>query len=60
MLKKIKDNLFYIGAIILSLTLFAEQFTGATNVMHFIKGFACGIELVGVVILFQNRTVRNN
>ena len=55
MFKKIKDNLFYIGAIILSLTLFAEQFSSATNVTHFIKGFACGIELVGVVIIFKNR-----
>ena len=55
MLKKIKDNLFYIGVIILSLTLFAEQFSGATNVTHFIKGFACGIELVGVVVIFKNR-----
>ena len=55
MFKKIKDNLFYIGAIILSLTLFAEQFSSATNVTHFIKGFACGIELVGVVIIFKNK-----
>ena len=56
MLKKLKDNLFYIGIIIFSLTLFAEHsFLGESNFTCFMKGFACGLELVGVVIIFKNK-----
>ena len=56
MLKKIKDNLFYIGVIIFSLTLFIEHlFMGETNLTCFLKGFACGIQLAGVVILMMNK-----
>jgi len=56
MLKKIKHNFFYIGVIIFSLTLFAEHlFMGETNLTCFLKGFASGIQLVGVVILIRNK-----
>lgn len=59
MIKGLKDNLFYIGVVIFSLTLFAEHlFSGETNITCFMKGFACGIELVGVVILIKNKKRR--
>ena len=56
MIKKIRDNMFYIGIIFLSLTLFTEHlFLGETNLIHFFKGFASGIILLGVIIIFKNR-----
>ena len=56
MAKGIKDNLFYIGVLILSLTLFAEHlFSLPTSVTCFLKGFAAGIQIVGVVVLIKNR-----
>ena len=58
MLKKIRDNLFYIGIIIFSLTLITEQlFLGETNITSFLKGFTSSILLIGVVILFKNRKI---
>jgi len=49
---KLKDNLFYIGVIIFSLTLFVEHlFSIKTDFTCFVKGFGCGLQLVGVVIL---------
>jgi len=56
MLKKIRDNMFFIGVIIFSLTLFVEHLlTGETNLTCFFKGFACGLELVGIVVIFKNK-----
>ena len=56
MLQKIRDNMFYIGVLIFSLTLFAEHlFLGETHFTCFLKGFACGLELVRIIILMKNR-----
>ena len=58
---KLKDNLFYVGVIIFSLTLFIEQLCSIeTNFTHFIKGFGVGIQLVGVVILFMKKGKENS
>ena len=55
-MKQLSNNLFYIGVIILSLTLFAEHlFLGETNFSCFLKGFAAGIQLVGVIVLIRNK-----
>jgi hypothetical protein len=56
MLKNFKDNLFYIGVIIFSLTLFVEHlFSIETDLTCFFKGFGCGLELVGAVILIAKK-----
>ena len=53
---KLKDNLFYIGVIIFSLTLFVEHlFTIETGLTCFFKGFGCGLQLVGVVVLIMKK-----
>ena len=58
---KLKNNLFYIGVIIFSLTLFIEQLCSIeTNFTHLIKGFGVGIQLVGVVILFMKKGKESN
>ena len=60
MLKEIRDNMFYIGILILSLTLFVEHlFMGETNLTCFIKGFAFGIQLVGVIFLVRKNRKNN-
>ena len=59
MLKEIRANIFYIGILIFSLTLFVEHlFIGETNITCFIKGFACNIQIVGVVILIKKNNLR--
>ena len=56
MLKKLKESLFYIGVIIISLTLFAEHlFSIETALTSFLMGFGCGLQLVGVVVLMVKR-----
>lgn len=56
MCKKIRDNMFYIGIIIFCLTMFFEQlFLGETNLTCFLKGFACGLEILGAFILIKNK-----
>ena len=56
MMKKIRDNMFYIGILIFSLTMFLEHiFWGETAITAFIKGFGCGIELVGIFFLIRNK-----
>ncbi|MBS7021069.1 MAG: hypothetical protein KH135_04270 [Firmicutes bacterium] len=56
MLEKFKNNMFYIGILIMSLTLFFEHaFHIETDITCFIKGFACGLEMVGVFILIKNQ-----
>jgi len=55
MLEKFRNNMFYIGIFIFSLTLFLEHLIfGESNITCFIKGFACGLELVGIIILIKN------
>ena len=56
MLKKFKDNMSYIAILIFTITVFCEQlFFGENNFTCFLKGFACGLELVGVIIIFKNK-----
>ncbi|MCL2596400.1 MAG: hypothetical protein FWD66_01810 [Paludibacter sp.] len=60
MKKKIKENLFYIGVIIFSLTLFAENlFEIKTNFTAFCSGFGIGLELVGVFFLIKKKKDNN-
>ena len=59
-MKKIKDNLFYIGVIIISLTLFVEHlFSIETNLTCFLKGFGCALQLVGAVVLIIKKGKSN-
>lgn len=56
MKKKWRNNLFYIGILIFSITMFFEHlFLGENNVTCFLKGFACGLELVGVFFIVRNK-----
>ncbi len=56
MRKKVRDNLFYIGILILSVTMFCEHlFLGENNFTCFLKGFSCGLEIVGIIFLFKNK-----
>lgn len=56
MYKKMRDNMFYIGILIFSITLFCEHlFLGENNLTCFFKGFACGLEIVGIVFIFKNK-----
>lgn len=56
MLEKFKINMFHIGVFIFCLTLFFEHlFWSENNITCFIKGFASGLELVGIIILFMNK-----
>ena len=53
---KLKDSLFYVGVIIISLTLFVEHlFSIETDFTCFLKGFGAGLQLVGVIILFMKK-----
>lgn len=61
MLEKFKDNLFYIAIFIFSITLFLEHLIfGETDITCFIKGFACGLELVGIIIIFMKKKGKKN
>lgn len=54
-MNKIRENMFYIGVLLFSITLFIEHlFLGETDLTCFLKGFACGIQLIGVIILIRN------
>ena len=58
---KLKDNLFYIGVIIFSLTLFLEHlFSIQTGITCFFKGFGCGLLLVGAVVLNMKKRKESN
>jgi len=51
-----KDNLFYIGVVIFSLTVFLEHlFSIENNFTQFIKGFAVGFQIVGAIVLIAKR-----
>lgn len=53
---QIKNSLFYIGIIIFSLTMFFEQLCiGETSATCFLKGFACGLEILGAIVLILNK-----
>lgn len=56
MLERFRNNMFYIGIFIFSLTLFFEHLIfGESDITCFIKGFACGLELVGIIVMIKNR-----
>ena len=58
---KLKENLFYIGVIIFSLTLFVEHLLSIeTGLTCFFKGFGTALELVGAVILILKKNKNNN
>ena len=53
---KLKENLFFIGVIIFSLTIFLERLLSIdTNFAHFVKGFGVGLQLIGVIFLFMRK-----
>ena len=59
MLTKIRENLFYLGIAIFSITLFMQHtLTGETNLTCFFKGFASGLILTGVVFLIKRNKIR--
>ena len=56
MCKKVRDNLFYIGILIFSITIFCEHlFLGENNFTCFLKGFACGLGIVGIFFILKNK-----
>lgn len=60
MLEKLRDNLFYIGILVLSITLFVEHlFLISNNWTCFFKGFACGLEIVGAFVIIRKRNNKN-
>ena len=61
MREKFKNNMFYLGILLMSLTLFCEHlFFGETNFTCFLKGLSCGLEFVGIVIIFMKKQNREN
>lgn len=56
MCRKMRDYLFYIGILIFSMTLFLEHlFLGESHFTCFLKGFACGLEIIGIFFLIKNK-----
>lgn len=56
MLEKFRNSMFYIGILIMSLTLFAEHlFHIQTDITCFFKGLACGFEIVGAIVIIMNK-----
>lgn len=56
MLEKFRNNMFYLGILIMSLTLFLEHlFHIQTDITCFFKGFACGLEILGAIILIKDK-----
>ncbi len=61
MRERFRDSLFYIGLLIMSLTLFAEHlFSVENNLTCFLKGAACGLELVGIIVMLKNKKRSNS
>ena len=43
------------------MTLFLEHlFLGETNITCFVKGFACGIEIIGAIVLIKENNKNGN
>lgn len=54
----LKDNLFYIGILVFSITMFLEHLVlGENNLTCFLKGFSCGLEIVGSFFIFKKKNV---
>ena len=57
----LKKNLFYIGAIVFSLTLFVEHlFAIKMEFTEFCKGLGVGLELAGVYFLIKKKRTINS
>ena len=55
-MKIIRDNMFYIGMLLFSVTMLLEHlFLKETGLTAFFKGFACGIQIVGIIFLIKNK-----
>jgi hypothetical protein len=55
-MSKLKDHLFYTGVIIFSQTLIAERlFSIETNHTCLLKGFGCGLEMIGIAVLMKKK-----
>ncbi len=58
---KLKDKLLYVGVItFLSITLIESMFEIHANLVHFIKGLAVGLQMVGVVVLLTKKKVNRS
>lgn len=57
MMNKLKVNLFELGILIFCITVFCEQFfsIGENNLTCFLKGLACGLEIVGAIVKLINK-----
>lgn len=56
MLENFRNNMFYIGILLMSLTLFFEHlFHIQTDITCFFKGVACGFEILGAIILIIDK-----
>ncbi len=52
----LKDNLFRIGVLLFSITLFIEHLVSVeSNATCFLKGLGAGLQLVGIVVLIMNK-----
>ena len=59
MLNKFRDNLFYIGILIFSITLLVRNFFSSDgNIIYFFMGFSCSLLLVGVFVLIAKKKGR--
>lgn len=55
-MSKLKDNLFEVGILIFCITVFCEHlFVGENNLTCFLKGLACGLEIIGAVVKLINK-----
>ena len=53
---KLKINLLELGILIFCITVFCEQlFLGENNLTCFLKGLACGLEIIGAIVKLINR-----
>lgn len=55
-MQRIKESLFELGILIICITLFCDRlFVIENNVMLFLEGLGCGLEIVGAIIKLINR-----
>lgn len=56
MIEKFRNNMFYIGILLMSITLFIDHlFQLQTDLTCFFKGFACGLEIVGAIVIIRKQ-----
>ena len=55
-MNNLKNILFEIGILIFCITVFCEQlFLGENNLTCFLKGLACGLEIIGAIVKLINK-----